>query len=211
MTESDKSLLFICLIIIISVVTYNVYYAPSPSSTMAEGAHSAYAVANDKYLTLLEGVLTNSLFPELGTCAGTNCVDRAPYNDENRMGGNDWPPHGLTMAGNMRLRNVRYVIDEVVKNSVPGDFVELGVWRGGVCMFARAQFDLLGQTDREVILLDVFGEIGLYDVSRNFCVEPPFIARPYSLLPPLFFHPAFFILRTRLTRPRASLPFPWTP
>jgi hypothetical protein len=35
------------------------------------------------------------------------------------------------MVGHLRLDNVRRIIEDVVENNIPGDFVELGVWRGG--------------------------------------------------------------------------------
>ena len=77
----------------------------------AAAAHAQAQLAIDRYLTLLEGVVTTSLFPDLGACDGwNNCAGRWPYKAEDRLGGNDWAPHGLTMVGNLRIRNVREVI-----------------------------------------------------------------------------------------------------
>jgi len=84
------------------------------------------------------------------------------------MGGNDWAPHGLTMVGNLRIQNVRYAIEQVVADGIPGDFVELGVWRGGVCLFARGALNVLGQSDRDVIAFDAFESIQSYETNAGF-------------------------------------------
>ena len=36
----------------------------------------------------------------------------------------------------------------VVSSGIPGDYVELGVWRGGIGIFARAIFDELSEVHR---------------------------------------------------------------
>ena len=139
----------------------------------AAAAHAQAQLAIDRYLTLLEGVVTTSLFPDLGACDGwNNCAGRWPYKAEDRLGGNDWAPHGLTMVGNLRIRNVREVIQQVVAHKIPGDFVELGVWRGGVCMFARAQLDVLGQQDRAVYAFDAYAGIKSYVANVGFLEVP---------------------------------------
>jgi hypothetical protein len=148
--------------------------ASASASTAAAAAAQAQArFVVDRYLTLLEGVVTTSLFPDLGACDGwNNCAGRWPYKAEDRMGGNDWAPHGLTMVGNLRIRNVRELIHQVVAHKVPGDFVELGVWRGGVCLFARAQLDALGQQERAVYAFDAYGGIKSYVANVGFLEVP---------------------------------------
>ena len=142
------------------------------AAALAE-AEARALLATDRYLTLLEGVVTTSLFPDLGACDGwNNCNGRWPYKAEDRLGGNDWAPHGLTMVGNLRIRNVRELIEQAVADSVPGDFVELGVWRGGVCMFARAQLDVLGQQHRAVYAFDAYGGIKTYATNMGFLEVP---------------------------------------
>jgi O-methyltransferase len=44
----------------------------------------------------------------------------------------------------------------VIHNSIAGDFIECGVWRGGTSMFARAVFMAYEQRERKVILADSF-------------------------------------------------------
>lgn len=48
--------------------------------------------------------------------------------------------------------SVRYV----VKNQIPGDFVECGVWRGGSAMMMALALKELGDTSRELYLYDTY-------------------------------------------------------
>jgi len=79
----------------------------------------------------------------------------------------DWPPHGHTMVGLVRLRNVADILWQVMANAVPGDFAELGVWRGGTCIFAKSILDVMGET-RLVHVFDAFGTIPDYSGSAEF-------------------------------------------
>ena len=73
-----------------------------------------------------------------------------------RAKGGDWTYLGDTMTGNARLDNVRDLILDVVKNDVPGDYVETGVWRGGSSIFARGVLRALGQKHRKSFVCDSF-------------------------------------------------------
>jgi O-methyltransferase len=42
------------------------------------------------------------------------------------------------MVGHKRLRSVRAILEDVIRNNIEGGFGEFGVWRGGVCIFAKA-------------------------------------------------------------------------
>jgi O-methyltransferase len=57
---------------------------------------------------------------------------------EKRMVGEDWPVHADTMIGIKRLENIQYCFQQVIKENIPGDFIETGVWRGGSTIFMRA-------------------------------------------------------------------------
>lgn len=61
------------------------------------------------------------------------------------------------MVGHRRLRNVKELLSDVIANNVPGDFIELGIWRGGTCLYAKALMDTHTQGQkRSVYLFDVF-------------------------------------------------------
>jgi len=83
-------------------------------------------------------------------------VKRQPLDADRRAGGLDWPMIGYTMVGLRRLDNIQELIELVLANNVPGDFVECGVWRGGASIFARAVLDYYGAFDRNVWLADSF-------------------------------------------------------
>jgi len=78
------------------------------------------------------------------------------YDPTAREHGRDWPSSALTMVGTKRLANVRLLLEEVIREQVPGDFVETGVWRGGASILARAVLLAYGITDRKVICCDSF-------------------------------------------------------
>lgn len=61
-----------------------------------------------------------------------------------------------TMIGPTRLRAFRQAIESVVRNDVPGDIIETGVWRGGATIYARAVLAALMVTDRTVWVADSF-------------------------------------------------------
>ena len=48
------------------------------------------------------------------------------------------------------------VIQYLVKNKIPGDFVECGVWRGGMVILAALALAHFGDTERKIYLYDTF-------------------------------------------------------
>jgi O-methyltransferase len=66
------------------------------------------------------------------------------------------PPGIMTMVGQTRLENARDCLIEVIKNDVPGDVIETGVWRGGTVIFLRGILKAYGDTKRSVYVADSF-------------------------------------------------------
>lgn len=83
-------------------------------------------------------------------------VEKRPFDPVTRNNGRDWPFFGYTMAGHRRLENVRSCVEDVLRNRVPGDLIETGVWRGGTSIFMCALLKCHGVTDRRVWLADSF-------------------------------------------------------
>ena len=73
-----------------------------------------------------------------------------------REGGGDWPATAVTMVGTQRLENLRWISEEIIDNNIEGDFVETGVWRGGVCIYMAALFKANQITNRNVWVCDSF-------------------------------------------------------
>jgi len=63
---------------------------------------------------------------------------------------------GETMVGLPRLQNVHDCAIEVIRSNTPGDFLEAGVWRGGVTILMKAILDVYGDRGRTVWLADSF-------------------------------------------------------
>jgi hypothetical protein len=113
----------------------------------------------DLYLSLLKRTLlgltyedASNLYPEaLGAESR-----RAPHDTTRRIQGGDWPAVAPTMIGIPRLDNIQFCIENVLKDSVPGDLIETGVWRGGAVIFMRGVLKAYGVTDRKVWVADSF-------------------------------------------------------
>jgi O-methyltransferase len=70
--------------------------------------------------------------------------------------GSDWPPEADSMIGIARLNNIHDCVRTVLRDRVPGDFIEAGVWRGGSCIFMRAALKAYGDAEKKVWVADSF-------------------------------------------------------
>ncbi len=106
----------------------------------------------DLYIDLLRRAILNtiyqdpSIFPQHGN----------RFEHDNRENGRDWPQFAHSMVGEKRMANLRYAVETVLAEGVPGDFIETGVWRGGSCIFMRGVLKAHGVTDRRVHVADSF-------------------------------------------------------
>lgn len=62
----------------------------------------------------------------------------------------------FTMTSVERGYSLYKSVEYVVKNKIPGDFVECGVWKGGSCMIMAMTLELFGDIDRNIYLYDTF-------------------------------------------------------
>lgn len=83
-------------------------------------------------------------------------VEQGEFDAGRREQGRDWPADAETMIGMARLTNLRYCIENVIHDSVPGDLIETGVWRGGATIYMRAILKAHDITDRVVWAADSF-------------------------------------------------------
>lgn len=81
-----------------------------------------------------------------------------------------------TMIGRARLDSLQKMIETVLQEEIPGDFLEAGVWRGGASIFMRVMLDLWSDTDRRVYVADSFQGLPQpelkQDESLNFHLDP---------------------------------------
>lgn len=83
-------------------------------------------------------------------------VWKRPVNLMARYEGRDWPLEAETMIGIKRLDNIEYCIRQILADSIPGDFIEAGVWRGGAAIFMKGVLEALKDTKRIIWLADSF-------------------------------------------------------
>ena len=90
--------------------------------------------------------------------------------EPDRMGeredGRDWPIEAETMVGLKRLDNLQHCVTSVIRDGVPGDLIETGVWRGGSSIFMRAVLKAYGDCSRKVWLADSFCGLPQPDPAR---------------------------------------------
>jgi O-methyltransferase len=130
------------------------------------------------YLDLMKKCLTRLTFPEkfaplrpqktlprrmlltlsqkLLSALKLEIVRRTEFDHRQRTEGLDWPGEAETMVGLKRLDNLEVCITDVLRQGVPGDLIETGVWRGGASIFMRAVLKACGDTQRTVWLADSF-------------------------------------------------------
>jgi hypothetical protein len=106
----------------------------------------------DRYLDLLEGVLTGTLTRDPSIDPWSD----GTYEAAKRATGRDWPAMALTMIGTARMRQLREACEDVLRAGIPGDFIETGVWRGGACIYMAAILQAWGAMDRMVFAADSF-------------------------------------------------------
>ncbi len=138
------------------------------------------ADAKDLYLELLKGCLTRYIWDEtlrpyevppwggplkrwlkrrvldaLRT-RGIQPYERVSIDRNTRELGRDWPTDAETMIGLRRLDNIQECVETVIREKIPGDLVETGVWRGGASIFMRAILAAYGDATRKVWCADSF-------------------------------------------------------
>jgi O-methyltransferase len=148
-------------------------------------------LARDLYLDLLKRTLTGAVAEEsdsiLGGAAasaaplgkrvahaagrlagrfGLELAYKKPYDPELRELGRDWPARADSMIGLRRMDNIQHCIEAVVRDDVPGDLIETGVWRGGATIFMRGVLKAYGDASRTVWVADSFQGLPAPDPAR---------------------------------------------
>lgn len=105
--------------------------------------------AQSLYLDLIKKCLLNTIYEDKSFL-----IDL--YNPTYREQGRDWPTVAHTMIGLDGLNNIQVCVEDVIRNDVPGDFIETGVWRGGAVILMRAILKEYNIADRTVWVADSF-------------------------------------------------------
>nr|HDN01022.1 macrocin O-methyltransferase [Deltaproteobacteria bacterium] len=107
------------------------------------------------YLDLMQRCLANTIYFQ-------------PYGEisrSDRENGRDWPRRAHTMIGCKRLNNIRFCMDSILQEQIPGDVMETGVWQGGAVIFMRAILKAYGVNDRIVWAADSFEGLPAPDIN----------------------------------------------
>jgi len=121
-----------------------------PTSAVGESV-CKLAPAAELYLDLLKGVLTDTTFeagPSIETQSAASYIQSFI---ERCIKG-----RALTMVPRARLDNIQMCIESVLRDSIPGDLIEAGVWRGGTAMFMKAMLKACRCEYRRVWIADSF-------------------------------------------------------
>ena len=105
------------------------------------------------YINTVKLSITNSFYVQFG-----GLID-----------GSSWPPQGncqaLTMTGIRRLDNIQWILEDIILREIDGDFIETGVWKGGLCILAKSIFHAYKQFNRKIFLADSFDGIPPVNIS----------------------------------------------
>lgn len=97
---------------------------------------------------------------------GFEIAYKKPYHAELRSIGRDWPARADSMIGLRRMDNIQRCVEAVLRDDVPGDLIETGVWRGGATIFMRGVLKAYGDTTRIVWAADSFEGLPAPDPVR---------------------------------------------
>lgn len=61
-----------------------------------------------------------------------------------------------TMIGRSRLDNLQNCVETILREDIPGDFIETGIWRGGACIFMRGLLLAYNDNVRNIWAADSF-------------------------------------------------------
>jgi hypothetical protein len=116
----------------------------------------------DAYLSLIEKCLTGTIYED----KAFHAVGDGVYDASIREVGRDWPSMAHTMIGVKRLANLRTLTEKVIRERIPGDLIETGVWRGGACILMRAVLHAYDVSDRCVWVADSFEGVPAPDLQQ---------------------------------------------
>ena len=107
--------------------------------------------AVELYLDLLKRCVTNTIFHQ-----EPNADDPEEFRFVRDFTKHYIKGTALSMLPLARLNNIQSCAFSILRDDIPGDFIEAGVWRGGSAIFMRAILKAANVTDRTVWVADSF-------------------------------------------------------
>ncbi len=93
---------------------------------------------------------------DLASAHGFELVRKRPYDAVLRERGLDYPARAHSMIGLRRMDNLQECVEAVLRDDIPGDLIETGVWRGGATILMRGVLKAHGDCQRTVWVADSF-------------------------------------------------------
>lgn len=100
------------------------------------------------YIELLKKSLLDCIYQATAT-------DGKKASDHDVTNGTYWPQRAHTMIGMKRLNNIQECFEQVIRDNVPGDLIETGVWRGGATILMKGLVKYHNES-RKVFVADSF-------------------------------------------------------
>ncbi len=85
---------------------------------------------------------------------------------ERKFPGSTWPACAHSMVSMERLDSLQEAVETVIREQIPGDLIETGVWRGGACILMRAVLQAHGDPVRRVFVADSFEGLPKPDAQK---------------------------------------------
>jgi hypothetical protein len=85
---------------------------------------------------------------------------------ERQMPGSSWPACAHSMVAMPRLDNLIHAVRTVLKENIPGDLIETGVWRGGACILMKGVLAVHGDSSRRLFVADSFEGLPAPDAAK---------------------------------------------
>jgi O-methyltransferase/8-demethyl-8-(2,3-dimethoxy-alpha-L-rhamnosyl)tetracenomycin-C 4'-O-methyltransferase len=120
-------------------------------------------MGNNLYLDLIEKCLLGTIYED----APNDFWSVGKFDAATRAEGKDWPSQAHSMIGGKRLRNLRVLCEQALREQIPGDFIETGVWRGGACILMRAVLKAYEENTRRVWAADSFEGLPMPEVPQD--------------------------------------------
>lgn len=127
----------------------------SLTGALAEDNDSVLGGVRTAGAAALKRRVANSI-GRLAMRANVEIAVKKPYDPKLRERGLDWPSRAESMIGLMRMTNIQECIEHIIRDDVPGDLIETGVWRGGACIFMKANLEAWGDQTRKIWVADSF-------------------------------------------------------
>ncbi|WP_459500761.1 TylF/MycF family methyltransferase [Bacillus sp. C1] len=93
-------------------------------------------------------------------------IVKSDVSRDERALGSDWPRAAHSMIGRARINQLQEAMETVVRENIPGDFIETGVWRGGSCIFMSGFLQANNITDRNIWVADSFEGLPAPDIEN---------------------------------------------